>query len=239
MAEQLELLKKLQIIDGELHKLRREQDARPRQLEEARAALAAQDARVKATEARLKQVQLAQREKEMELQGREATVKKLQGQLFQVKTNKEYTAMQHEIDALKADASLLEEAILKLFDDIDQAGKDRQREQQALTQEQERMRQAQARVEQELQTIGEQIAQLEQQRSGILPDVPKPALAAYERVLKIRDGLALVPLVNDTCGGCNRRLPPQVINQVYLKADLVSCESCNRILYFDETFSKL
>jgi hypothetical protein len=55
----------------------------------------------------------------------------------------------------------------------------------------------------------------------------------------LRDGLALVPLVSDACGGCHRRLPPQVINQVYLKADLVTCESCNRILYFDEAHSKL
>ena len=239
MADQIELLKKLQALDGELFKLRREQAAKPRQLEQAQAAVAAQEASGKAAEATLKQLQLSQKDKDIELQTREGQVRKLQGQLFQVKTNKEYTAMQREIDALKTDNSLLEEAILTLFDEIDQAGKERQRQQQALAQEQERFRQDAARIEREQTAISEQIAQLERQREAIVPDVPKPALTAYERVLEIREGVALVPIVTDTCGGCNRRLPPQVVNQVLLKANLVMCESCNRILYFDESFSKL
>ena len=239
MADQIELLKKLQALDGELFKLRRELAAKPRQLEQAQAAVAAQEAAVKAADATLKQLQLAQKDKDVELQTREAQVRKLQGQLFQVKTNKEYTAMQREIDALKTDNSLLEEAILKLFDEIDVAGKERQRQQQALAQEQERFRQDAARIEREQAAIGEQIAQLERQRGAVAPDVPKPALTMYERVLEIREGVALVPIVTDTCGGCNRRLPPQVVNQVLLKADLVMCEHCNRILYFDESFSKL
>ena len=239
MAGPLDTLKRLQAIDAELYDLRKRQQQKPLELQQVQAQVAAQDQRCQAAADRLKSLQLAQKDKEGDLETREGQVKKLQGQLFQLKTNKEYSAMQREIEALKADASLLEEAILKLFDEIDQAGKERQRQQQALAQEQEQLRQTQARVDQELRALGDQIGQLERQREGILPDVPKPALVAYERVLKIRDGLALVPIVNDTCGGCNRRLPPQVLNQVLLKADLVSCESCNRILYFDETFSKL
>ena len=67
----------------------------------------------------------------------------------------------------------------------------------------------------------------------------RKSLSTYEQILEIREGLALVPLVKDACGGCNRRMPPQVVNQVYLKAQLVTCESCARILYFDEAHSKL
>ena len=239
MADQLEILKRLQVVDGELFRLRKAQEEKPRELERVAAAVAAREAQLKAAEERLKTLQLSQKEKEIDLQTREASVKKLQGQLFQVKTNKEYTAMQHEIDALKADNSLIEEAILKAFDAIDQAVKDRQREQGLVAQEQARLRVERERIERELATIGEQIAQLERTRETLRPDVPPPALATYERVLGIREGLALVPLLNDSCGGCHRRLPPQVINQVYLKAELITCENCNRILYFDEAHSKL
>ena len=239
MADVLDVLKRLQAIDGELFKLRRQQEEKPRELEQVAAQVAAQEAQLKAVEARLKALQLSQREKEVELQTREASVKKLQGQLFQVKTNKEYSAMQREIDTLKADNSLLEEAILKAFDAVDQATKERQQEQARVAQQQERFRVEKARIERELSVIDEQTAQLERTRTTLLPDVAPKALAAYERILDIREGLAMVPLVNDSCGGCHRRLPPQVINQVYLKADLVTCESCNRILYFDEAHSKL
>lgn len=239
MADQLETLKQLQAIDGELFGFRKAQRQKPQELERVMGDVAAQEAKVKAADDRLKSLQLAQKEKEGQLQTHEANVKKLQGQLFQVKTNKEYSAMQREIETLKADNSILEETILKAFEEIDAATQVRQREQRVLAEQQDRLRLERQRIEQELATLSDQIAQLEKRREAILPEVPKPALVTYERILGIRDGLAMVPLVNESCGGCHRRLPPQVINQVYLKADLVTCESCNRILYFDEAHSKL
>ena len=239
MADQIEILKRLQAIDGELYRLRKEQEQKPRVLEQVTVRVRAEEAKLKETESRLKSLQLAQKEKEIELQTREANVKKLQGQLFQVRTNKEYTAMQREIENLKADNSLLEEAILKTLDAIDRAGKDREAQQRKVAGEQQQLQTERQRIEQELAVIGERLAQLERQRHTLVPDVPGESLALYERVLSIRDGVALVPLLNDVCGGCHRRMPPQVVNEVYLKATLVTCENCNRILYFDEAHSKL
>lgn len=238
MADQLELLKQLQALDAELFRLRRAEEEKPRETEEAKAHLRAQEAKMKAAEEHLKSLQLAHKEKEMELQTREANVKKLQGQLFQVKTNKEYAAMQREIDSLKADNSLLEEDILKILEGMDTATRQRQQEHARLGEEQRRFAATQQRIEQELGQIVGQIEQLERARAELVPDVPSPTLAIYERILELREGLALVPLLNESCGGCHRRLPPQVLNEVYLKAKLVMCESCNRILYFDEAHSK-
>ena len=239
MADQLDILKQLQTIDGELYRLRREEREKPKELERASALAAAQEAAVKAAEAKLTSLQLAHKDKEVELQTGEAQVRKLQTQLFQVKTNKEYSTMQHEIEGLKGDNSLLEEAILKSFDAIDQAGKDRKAEQAKLTERQDIFRREQERISRELEGLRAQIGKLELDRKTLTPEVPKLALTAYERIFNIRDGLAMVPLVNESCGGCHRRLPPQVVNQVFLKANLVMCESCNRILYFDEAHSKL
>ena len=239
MADQLDILKRLQGIDGELFRLRKDEREKPKELERVAAQVAAQEAAVKAAESKLTGLQMSQKEREGDLQTRETQVRKLQGQMFQCKTNKEYSAMQHEIDALKADNSLLEEAILKNFDAIDEAGKSRKQEQAKLAEQQAAFKQEQARIEQALNAIREQVGKLELDRKTLTPDVPAKSLAVYERVLGFRDGLALVPLLIDMCGGCNRRLPPQVVNQVMLKADLVMCESCNRILYFDEAHSKL
>ena len=239
MPDQLETLKKLQELDGQLYHLRRQQREKPKELERLTAEVAAEEAKLQAASDRLKSLQLAQKDKEIELQTKEANVKKLQSQLFQLKTNKEYAAMQREIEGHKADNSLLEEDVLRLFDAIEQATKERTVEQQRVAQEQERLKKERQRIEQELATIAEQIARLERDRQAVVPDVPKPALEVYERILSLRDGVALVPVMNDACGGCDRRLPPQVINEVYLKAKLVTCESCSRILYFDEAHSKL
>jgi len=239
MADQVELLKQIQAIDTELYRLRRQQRDKPRELEQATTQVNAQEKRLTAASERLTALQMAQKEKEMELQSREEHIKKLQGQLFQVKTNKEYTAMQREIETLKADKSLLEETILGAFDAIEQATKARHHEQAQLTQEQGRFAVAREQIARDIAAIEQQIAEAERRRAAVVTNVPAPALVIYEQVLKLREGLALVPLLNDACGGCHRRLPPQVVNQVYLKTSLVSCENCNRILYFDEAHSKL
>ena len=235
MSDQFETLRKLQTLDAELYRLRRQQQEKPRELERSRQQMAEQDALLKSLEERVKTLQLQQKEKEGELQTREANVKKLQGQLFQLKTNKEYTVMQHEIDTLKADNSLLEEAILSVFDAIDQAMKERHAQQLRVEEQKQGLAQETHRIERELAALEEQIGVLERQRQAIAPEIAPQALSTYERILVSREGLAMVPVIQESCGGCHWRLPPQVINEVYLKTRLVTCEHCNRILYADES----
>ena len=233
MSDTIDPLRQLQSVDTQLHRLRHEQRQKPLELEQCKHKVATQQAAARAVEDRLKAIQLRHKEKEMELSTREASVKKLQGQLFQVETNKEYTAMQHEIDQAKADISLLEEEILKLLEGIDQAKQEWTTQSAALAKEQASFKQEEARVEQQLGEIRQQIAALEQQRQALTPGVPGEALTLYERILNSRDGLALVPLLESSCGGCHMVQPPQIVNEVDLKARIVTCESCSRILYLE------
>ena len=239
MPDLIGQLKQLQTVDAERFSLLEQQERKPQELEEAQARLDEQQARVKAAEDRVKALQLSQKEKEGELQTKEGSVKKLQGQLFQVKTNREYTAMQHEIEALKADNSLLEEGILKIFDEIEAANKVKQQEQQRLAELQGQFKVEQARIDRELTAITERLTQLDRQRDEMRPAVPAKELQLYERILAMREGRAMVPLMKHACGGCHRRVPPQVVSEVHLKAGLVTCEHCNRILYYDENHSAL
>lgn len=234
MAEMLETLKKLQEIDSELFRLRREQQHKPLELERARQVLAEEQANASAGEARFNTAQVQRKEKELELSTAEAGVKKKQMQLFQIKTNKEYSAMQHEIEQGKADISLLEEEILHLLETVDQLKQEHAQQLARVTQQQVVLAQEEARVQQELQGIAQQMHQLDAQRTALTPLIESASLALYERVLASRDGLALVPLVKESCGGCNMVQPPQVISEACLKAKLVTCDSCNRILYVDQ-----
>ncbi len=234
MADVLETLKQLQEVDSELFRLRREQQHKPLELERAKQVLAEEQAKASAVEARLNAAQLQRKEKELELSTAEAHVKKLQMQLFQIKTNKEYSAMQHEIDRGKADSSLLEEEILHLLERIDQIRHEHTQQAALVNQQQAVLVQEEARIREALQAIEQQVQQLEAQRATLTPLVEVASLALYERILANRDGLALVPIVKESCGGCNMVQPPQVINEAHLKAKLATCDSCNRILYVDQ-----
>ena len=65
-----------------------------------------------------------------------------------------------------------------------------------------------------------------------MPNVEARLLKQYERILKGLEGLALVPVVHNSCGGCHMELPPQVVNETQLHDKWIVCESCARILYW-------
>lgn len=234
MADQIEILRKLQAVDGELFRLRREEQRLPQELEQAKQAVEEQKTKAKSVDSRLKAIQLQHKQKEIDLSTRETNVKKLQGQLFQVKTNKEYAAIQHEIEQSKADTSLLEEAIIALLDGIDQTSKEHAEELAQVARREQQLRNEQDRVTRALDVIQAQVATCEAQRREIIPLVEPNTLSLYERILASREGVAIVPLIDDSCAGCHMVQTPQVVNEAYLHARLVTCQSCDRILYIDE-----
>ena len=234
MADWLQTLRALQEVDGQLYRLRQEQQRKPRELAQATQQFEHAQAEAKRFDGELKAIQIKQKQREMELAEQEDKIRKLQTQLFQVKTNKEYTAMQHEIDQLKADVSMAEEEIIALLDRADAAKRQHVEAQQRANQEQEQFQQVERRIQQELAAIDEQTRVLDGQRQQMAPVVDHEILRLYERALDNGDGLALVPLAKESCGGCHMAQRPQVVNQVYLKAQPVVCESCQRILYVSD-----
>ena len=82
--------------------------------------------------------------------------------------------------------------------------------------------------------LNQQVAQEEGKRKTYTPGIEARLLSQYEKILKSREGLALVPVVNNACGGCHLGLPPQTINEILQHEKLIVCESCARILYWPE-----
>jgi predicted nucleic acid-binding Zn-ribbon protein len=78
------------------------------------------------------------------------------------------------------------------------------------------------------------LAKLDEERSALAQNVDREYLSKYERILHSKDGLAMVNVEHDSCGGCNINLPPQVINEIRMKEELIFCQSCARILYIEE-----
>ncbi|MDD3274808.1 MAG: C4-type zinc ribbon domain-containing protein, partial [Candidatus Omnitrophica bacterium] len=79
-----------------------------------------------------------------------------------------------------------------------------------------------------------QLVQLETQRKQIIPEIDPKIFQEYERILSSREGLAIVPVEHNSCGGCHMLVPPQVINLIKMYSHIITCEVCNRILYIRE-----
>jgi predicted nucleic acid-binding Zn-ribbon protein len=232
LNEQIKILVELQKIDSEIYALKKELAAYPELQKKLEADFEKKKSRLKTSEEQLKSLQLKQKEKEGDLQGKEEKIRKLQAQLYQLKSNKEYAAMELEIKGGKADTSLLEEEILGLLDAVDQARGAVTGEKEALAAEEKKMKGELAALNQKAETFRVSLSVAETKRKAFTPNLEPKLSAQYERVLKTRDGLAIVPVKNNSCGGCHIGLPPQFVNEVQLQEKLMTCESCARILYW-------
>ena len=230
--EQIKVLVELQKIDSEIYRLKKELATFPALQKKREDEFEKKKTSLKAAEAELKTGQLKQKEREGELATKEEKIKKLQAQLYQLKTNKEYSAMELEIRGLKADNSLLEEDILRLIDTVEQAKGKCAAEKDALAADEKKLKEEIASLQRKTSELAASASALEEKRRAYPPNIEPKLLSQYERILKGREGLALVPVRNGSCGGCHIGLPPQTVNEVQMQEKLIVCEDCARILYW-------
>jgi predicted nucleic acid-binding Zn-ribbon protein len=232
IADQIKSLAELQKLDTQIHRMNQEAEACPIEKKKLDEAFEKKKAGLKAAEEALKHLQVQQKSKENDLLSREDKIAKLKSQLYSLKTNKEYQAMELEIKGGQADKSLLEEEILKMFDAVEEARAKVAREKEALAGLEKEHKTSVAALEKRAAELAASAAELNEKRKVHLPGVDSRLLTQYEKVLKKRDGIALVPVVHHACGGCHVELPPQIVNEVQIGEKLITCESCARILYW-------
>lgn len=228
-------LVRIQEFDLEMDDLKARAQSIPRESAELDAELAeAKDALERAKD-RLKELEKQQRHEELILDDKTALLKKYDAQLFSVKTNREYKAMLAEMDTVKAEISSIEERILEILTDMDYAKEEAESAKKALDDEEAAVREKKLELEKELEEVKRKLTQREQQKQGLIPNVEEELYQLYEKIRKAKkNGPGAVPIVNDSCGGCYMQIPPQVVNEVIAGDRIIMCQSCSRILYWEE-----
>ncbi|MDD4955728.1 MAG: C4-type zinc ribbon domain-containing protein [Candidatus Omnitrophica bacterium] len=240
LKDEIYKLVQLQNVDSQIYHLKSKKETEiPAALETLKNEFESRKKDFEVFSEKLKQLQVKKKEKELDLATKEENVKKSQGQLFQLKSNKEYHAKLTEIASLKADVSLLEEDVLKALDEIETADKKAKEEKEALAEEEKKYKETEAKLKSELADIDAKIKSLEENKVSVAKDIDKNVLNKYERLIKTRYGRAMAPVDASTenCGACNMKVTAQKINEIKMYDQLVFCESCVRILYLPEDFS--
>jgi predicted nucleic acid-binding Zn-ribbon protein len=154
-------------------------------------------------------------------------------QLMQVKTNTQYQAMLHEIAYVEEKIAGREDAILEEMleaDDLEERLRGA-REQFAQT---ERGLKEEIRAKREFAEASDAvIAALDQERERVEASVADDFVTRYRRIAAARQGLALVPIQGQSCSACHVRLRPQLVAEIKAGRQVILCENCNRILYFE------
>ncbi len=229
------MLSELQKIDSQIYSLKEKKEIMPQEIKALEAAFEEKKQKLLSLEKTSLDFQKQKKERELELAAKEEATKKLQGQLFALKTNKDYHTMLKQINDSKADASVIEDQILESFENIDKIKGQIEQEKQNLQQEEKAFQGQKTQVQEKIKEIDGQLTQLESQRNHTIPGITQNILAQYERVLSIREGQAIAGIKNSTCLGCHMSVSPQIINLVQMYENIVTCDVCNRILYIEDT----
>jgi hypothetical protein len=157
---------------------------------------------------------------------------KYKDQLMQVKTNDEFRAMQHQIDAAAAEVGVQEEKVLINMMEADEINAAIKKAEAALKAAQAKVGTERAAIEADVKIQQVVVTDCAAARATLITSLSDKGLVdTFARIAKVR-GTAVARAEGERCTVCQVRLRPAVFVNVLKNDQIVQCDSCNRILYF-------
>jgi predicted nucleic acid-binding Zn-ribbon protein len=223
---------RLQRAESELKRVEADLALIPRRRNESEALLSAERAKLEAARISLESSQKNRRRFEGELQDLESKRSKYKGQLMEVKTNKEYTAVLHEIEGVEREIRGREDQVLAEMERAE-ALTDEIKSEEAVFKAAEQEHKTRERILTEDESrLREQARRLSQERDAEAGGLPSGLLELFQRVARLR-GVAVAEARDGMCQVCHLKLRLQMYVDLKRNEEIVQCPACNRILYFE------
>jgi len=232
MNPDLERLVGLQRVETALRRVETELAEIPSLRSGLDARLAGERAVLDTSRASLADSQKSRRQLEAQLQDYEAKRSRYKGQLMEVKTNKEYTAMLHEIEGVEREIRSREDQVLAEMERAENLGTEVKREEEAFKAAEERHRSETRVLEERGRSLQEQAGRLSRERDATASTVPEDLLALFQRVARLR-GAAVAEARDGMCQACHLKLRLQMYAELKRNEAIVQCPGCNRVLFYE------
>jgi hypothetical protein len=233
MLPDLKLVIRLQEIDNRLAELAREIAALPKHVAEIEKKLVSHERKLEADRAALAANQKERRRCEGEIQTQDQKISKLKDQTLSAKTNEQYRAFQSEIEFCQNEIRKLEDRILELMGESEPLEKNVKAAEVALKAEKAQVEAEKAQARERTAADQKSADDFGRERAQIVKSVSPPVYQRYERVRKTRRGIAVAEAVDGRCAVCNMAMRLQFYQDLKKGDQVMACESCLRILYYN------
>jgi hypothetical protein len=227
-----ELEKLVRLHHAETHLKRIESDLAdvPRLRKEIEDRLERDRARLDAAKAALAGSQRSRKEHEAAVADLKGKLSKYKGQLMEVKTNKEYTAVLHEIEGVERDIRARDDLTFAEMEKEEALAHDVRREEADFKAVAADASKDKADLDARATALAAEASLKQAERDGMAASIPQDTLELYGRVARQR-GSGAAEARDGMCQACHVRMRLQIWVEVKKNEEILQCESCSRILY--------
>ncbi len=152
-----------------------------------------------------------------------------QKRLLNVTTNREYDAVQAEIQTRQLEITRAEHRSLQLLEEQEMLAEETTRLETELISKRDNSKGQIEEITKKSEEIDAITAQIVEKRDEITKEISPQLVNRYNQIRQGRQGIAIVTIVDRACGGCRQSLPPQTIQEIRA-GKMTLCESCGRLI---------
>lgn len=211
----------------------RERDTVPAELSEVDGAFREKLETVQNLKQRLLEAEAEHRRASAELSDLQEKQKKYQTQLRNVQSSREYSAVLNEMDVVEKQIRVIEDRVLTLEEELETSREDLKKREENLPRETQEHEEKMKDWRATQRSINEELKNAQSEISDIETRIRPRELAEFRRLLEKKGGLAVVRVVNNSCSACHVKVRPAAMQSLKAGNEIVYCDSCRRILYYD------
>jgi len=235
VEDRLRALYSLQLVDSEIDKIKTLRGELPLEVQDLEDDIAGLETRLGNFRDEVTLLEKSVQKKHNEITDAETLIKKYEEQQKNVRNNREFDSLSKEIEYQNLEIELFNKKIKEFNVQVEEKNA-------VIAESEEALSERKSDLENKRSELDEIISDTQKEEEGLYKKLEKVQgiieerlLTAYKRIRSnARNGLAVVPVQRDACGGCFNQIPPQRQLDIRSRKKIIVCEYCGRILVDDE-----
>ena len=203
----------------------------PLEVQDLEDEIAGLNTRIEKIKADIAEFQSAVTQKKGDIEKAKISVERYQNQLNEVKNNREYDTLSKEIEYQTLEIELCEKKIREASVKVNEKTELLNQNQTLVDERQKDLEEKKSELEEIMQETREEEEKLKEKARDIETKIEPRLLTSFKRIRKnARNGLGIVYVQRDACGGCFNKIPPQRQLDIKMHKKIIVCEYCGRIM---------
>ena len=231
VEEKLKALYQLQTTLSSIDEKRAIRGELPLEVDELEDEIIGLNTRVERIEAEIQEFQDAIAQRKQEIAVAEQSIERYKHQLDEVRNNREYDTLSKEIEFQELEVQLCNKRIREAMVKIDEKKQDLEKNKEIIKDRNITLEEKKGELDEIIAETRTEEDRLKLKAKELEVKIEPRLLTSFKRIRKnARNGLGVVYVQRDACGGCFNKIPPQRQLDIKMHKKIIVCEYCGRIM---------